>query len=808
MMNFLFKPAPTNAIFLGDSISLHFIRCTSCIALACFFVVLPALAQLENVALHFSGAGEYIELPASPVQGNNDFTLEAKVTTVATILPGTFFRRLFVLSGQFNTSLPFTRFEVGENGGDLVLFWSDAAGSSSFNTISVGLQAGDCYHIAVVRRGANVEVFLDGNSVFATNTLGTLNTALFRVGHWHGNLTPMQDWHGEVDDVRLWGAPRIITEIQDFKDCIMGGSWPNLLVNWTFDQIPQGVVPNGSNSGANALDMSGNNNNGQLTFFILNGNTSNFISSTCKAPLTLNVTDLGSQSISLANICSGTGVHFCILQSNAPPPGLSGATVLWEFFDQGISTQWMPITSNPFPNNLCFGVQALDISAICLTSPTGFLDRKYRAIVIKGTPPLTCTYITSEHQLRIHCPVTDASITFTPSIPAPPNVALCEGTSYTTAVSLNSSDAFIPSGLPPNGNLDVQWCINGIHDPALNNLPSFIFTDQPVFPDLCFEVKVSNGLCPQLTSNTCIPVDKMPMCGTIDVKSEPALMQDPNGGQYDYLICPGNDVELMMLNPADFKDCDAVWQFMFPSAGIWNDLNGIGNTIQNTGTLSQDSPPNPFSPWVWPQGETCILYRIECRTKHYPLSDCVPCHSNQIQICLKQPKPAPVITATQNPICAQGAVMSSIISVSPFDPNCSYAWYCNGLLVGNGSSIVASEMACYWVEVSDGCFLQTSNPLNLDVCEIVPVIECPQDNPCACLGTSITLTSNIAYNNCGISGLLYTWTASSGLPLSGVGSQFVHDPDPNGTTYMLTVTDPNNPGCIGTSKPLTIEPCK
>mgnify|MGYP001450007417 CR=1 FL=1 len=800
-----------------------------CFMIAICLAFVPAMAQVD-VSLHFKGSppsppqppltGDYIELNNSPIQGNSDFTVEAKFTTVATApsFPN-FFRRLFVVSGQFNTGLPFTRFEVGEAGGDLVLFWSDVTLNSDIQTIPAGLLAGNCYHIAVVRQGASVRIYLDGALLTIPPPavpLAGLNSSLIRVGHWHGSTTPEQDWEGTVDDFRVWNTPLTLPQILDYKDCAIGGTgWPNLVVNWTFDQAPP-VVPGGDNTTTTGtgvttvLDMSGNGNDGTLVNFTLNGPASNFILSPCPPLFSLDITDLGSQSISLANICSGNGAHFCVNQNGISVNGQQGLTGAdWQYWDIGISTNWTSVT-DPLFTGFCFGVPTLDISAICASSSTGYVDRIYRAVVTKGSPPNQyCTYITSERQLRIYCPVTNVSIAFAPPIPAPPNVALCEGTTYTTTVSLNSTDAFVPSGLPPTGNVGIQWCINGTPDPNLDDQPFFPYSGQPAFPDLCFEAKVSNGVCPLLTATTCIPVDKVPMCGIIDATPKPlVLMNDPNGGQYDYLICPGNDAELMMLNPLlDFKDCDAVWQIMFPitQPGVWIDLNGIGNPTQNTGTLPQSGPP---SPWVWPQGEICIVYRIECRPKHHPHSDCAPCHSNEVQICLKQPKPAPVVLVPQNLICAGS---STTLSVSPYDPNCSYTWYCNGIVVGTGPTYDADKTACYWVEVFDGCFVQVSDPVDVKVCEIVPIIECPQDNPCACLGLPITLDGSNTYNTCGVTGplpLIFSWTASS-PPFSGTGPLFVHTPDPNGTTYTLTVTDPNLPGgCSGTSKPLFIKPCQ
>ncbi len=772
----------------------------------------------KNVSLSFDGNADYVTLSPTPlaVSGNANFTFEAQFTIASpTTICNNNFRRLFALSGQGS---PGSRFEVGECNNQLKLYWVAANSTvipTGVTTISGTLSPG-CHHLAVVRNVNSLRFYLNGALLPYNGTLtGPLNTNIFVVGHWAGGATGGQDWQGEVDEIRLWNVPRTATEILDFKDCSLASSSPssNLVVSWTCDQ--PGVNPSGNNAGAVLEDMSGNNNDGTFAAvangFLLNTAQSNFVCSSWPPIYTLNISDYPIQNVSLVAICNGTAVHFCVSQNGQPitvPP--SGTTVTWWYHDAGSTIPQM--VSNPIFTGFCFGVPigVIDISAICASSTTGYVDRQYWATISK-TPPgssLTCTYATSCHQLRIYCPVTNASIVLNPVIPTSPIIALCEGTNYATNVSVATPHTFVPSGVAPTGDLSIQWCINGLPIGTLTDMGSFPYSGVAVFPDLCFEAKIQNGVCPLFTTKTCIPVDKVPMCGIIDAVPELALMSDPTPSSYDpydYLLCPGNDVELMMLNPLDFKDCNAVWQFMFPTVGTWNDLKGTGNSTQNTNILPQ-LPPNPPSASIWPAGENCILYRIECRPKNYPFSDCTPCHSNTVQVCLKTPKPAPVISAVQNPICIGGA---TVISVSPYDPNCTYTWYCNGLVVGNGPSINAIQKACYWVEVFDGCFIQTSNPLNLEVCEIVPIIECPQDNPCACLGVPITLIGCNSYNSCGNTGSLplsYSWSASPG-GLTGTGCQFVHTPDPGGTTYTLTVTDPNT-GCTATSPPFFINPCQ
>lgn len=770
------------------------------------FALLANLLQAQdNLALDFKGStfnnpnGDYIESNPSPVTGNANFTVEGWFMTTGGALTGQAFRRLFSLSSTT------TRFEIGEDGTNLILFLNDVNFNSSFNVLAP-ISPSIWHHLAVVRNGAAVQVYLDGVSIGQSlPPLGPLNINLFRVGHWGGGTTPTQDWEGQVDEVRLWNTARTQAQILDSKDCSISvtGVSPDLLVNWTFDQMPQGVVPGGNNSGATAVDMSGNGNHGALINFTLNGPTSNFVRNTCPPYFTLNINDLGSQTNPLTAICNGDGAHFCINQNGTQVNLNNVSSIGWEYFD-AIVGQWTAITGNAAFVGYCFGVPSGNsaLSFSCNNS-TGYLDRKFRAKITVGTGAQTCTYTSSEYLLRIDCPVSNASIGLAPQIPNSPNIALCEGTSYSTTVSLSSTHTFIPSGLPTNGNLDIQWCINGVYDPSLDDLPSFVYSGQPSFPNLCFEAKVKNGVCPTYKVNICIPVDKQPMCGLIDQIS--GLAQQPGGGQYDYLICAGGEAQIAMNNALDFKDCDAVWQYHFDTdpVGTWHNLLGTSNPVQNTNTL-----PQSLSPYLWPPTATCITYRIECRPKHYPFSDCLPCHSNEVEICLTPPLQKPTICLAPMQFCQNNAAQ---LSVCPFDPAViQYDWYCNAIYLGSGPTIPATQAACYWLEAFDGCMRLESDKACLEECAIIPVIECPLGSPCVCLGEPVTLSgcnSVITCQNTGPLPLTYTWSSNGAPCVAGGpnGCECTTIPDPGGTTYTLTICDPNL-GCCWTET-FYIKPC-
>jgi len=225
-----------------------------------------------NRALDFDGVDDQVSLAPAPVTGNSDFTAEAIFTSTAT---GTNtscsgnFRRLITLSG------PGSRFEVGECGGFLNLYWFD--GSSSFGPTqlsTVNVRDGVCRHLAAVRSGDQVEVFLNGVSIFTGSGVNPLNTNLFRLGQWGGPLAPGENWQGTVDEVRLWNYPRTAAQINAFQNCPLLGNESGLLVYWPMEQgIPIGNNP----TVTQAIDATAGIDNGILNNFALTGAHSNWV---------------------------------------------------------------------------------------------------------------------------------------------------------------------------------------------------------------------------------------------------------------------------------------------------------------------------------------------------------------------------------------------------------------------------------------------------------------------------------------------------------------------------------------------------
>lgn len=780
----------------------------------------------QNVAMHFDGDNDWIFV--NPINNHNpagDFTVEMWFQSTATNITGGNcsgnFRRLF------SVGAPNDRFEVGECDGILSVFLNPGPGTVQ-STINVRDNQWHC--IAAVRSGPVIDIYYDGNPVAALSGLaaGTFSGTRFTVGHWPGGLTPGQDWQGYVDEVKFWSTALSPTDLTACSACLLPCNEPNLTLYWHFDE----GIPNGNNTALTQVDdCTANNNNGNIFLaavsppaFALTGTVSNFVPSSAPvlypdyANLHVKLTDPTQSGISIAGICEGEPVHFAIVDANGTPVSASGnATVQWQYSDDCTFGSPVNIPGSGSPSALFSGFSFVSppnnavLNCAGLTgapTPNGFVDRCFRAIITVNNGITSCSYVVDAAQLRICCKVPPVSLNVTP--PGP----LCEG----DVVTFTSTISGIPAPSSSN-NYQISWCvtINGtptnLTGPLYDNQLSISYGAVTLVPGTyCFKATVSNCLCPPVTLQQCFTVDPKPVCGTIKVVlPNAALTPDPDGNPDHWLICPYNTAELMEDLP--FTNCIPIWQFMFPNAapGVWTDL-GVSNGMQNTNILPQLKPGG--SPYLWPSApnfpvfpvdETCIVYRIECRPYSYPNSGCPPCYSNEIRICLKQPPAPPSIAVSPTQLCKNGGGLFNF-TVQSTDPNCTYEWYSNGLLVGFGDFLNTPNAGCYWVTCNDGCFTTASNKLCVDLCEVVAAISCPMPD-CPMLGDVITLdAAQFSFSTCNLPlTYMWSWIDMNGMLQTSTSSIITDIPAMCGTVYTLTVTD--SLGCSDTTQ-VEIVPCK
>ena len=735
---------------------------------------LPA-QSCDDTVLDFDGVNDVVQLAPSPITGNSAFTVEARflstATSGSTSCSGNF-KRLFSFIGTGR------RIEVGECGGNPSIYWASSA--SSLGPVSFGsnIRDGSCHHLAMVYTGTNLVIYLDGVSVHTVSIPGNFSPlSTFRAGQWGGGLTPNENWKGTIDEVRLWNVARTQAEIDANRALRLTGTEPDLEAYW---QMEDGI-PAGNNTAISMInDLTGNANHGALiNFSLMPGTASNFVCTGCN-PVEVIIKDYATRTIDLQEICSGDPVHFCLaFGGNIPTTNASCYDVLWEYND---GAGWTPLPSGTF-SGICFPVAAGEITIDCSTSPTGSVERYYRATI---TTPAGCIYTSNEYLLKICCPLSPVSITLTP------NTALCEGDNAQIAVSLNSPDPFVAN---PAGEVDILWSLPD--GTTMSNQTTFNYqVNSASPPQVCFNVVVTNCAAKSVSASACITVDKQPVCGTITGMPVPANLIPDQSDPDLYYICPGDDAAVGVDMP--FMDCHKNWQYSFDQV-TWTPL-GISNNVQNTNILPS---------YYWPIGATSIYYRIECRPISSP-SGCVPCNSNVIEIRLLT-VPLPVNILGDNQICKGDF---STLTLSGSSSNLQYTWLWNGKVVGTGTSYTATEAGCYWVEITNGCQVTETPKFCVEVCEIIPIISCPlAPNECAKLGDPITITasdSNFAEPSLSCAnnaGFIYTWTwiDGNGNAQTFTGATLTDTPPSSGTTYHLDIYDPNS-GCSATDE-ITIIPC-
>lgn len=490
-----------------------------------------------------------------------------------------------------------------------------------------------------------------------------------------------------------------------------------------------------------------------------------------------------TQTNILDQICNEDAVHFCLSYGGAIPPYNGVDNITWEYNDN--NSGWQDELDSDF-DKFCFVAQSGKVSIDCASSQTGFTERIYRA-KINVVDPISldnCEYTSDEDTLLICCPIDPTS-----SISILTNTQMCEGDTQTVQIALNSND-FVET-IASNSYINIDWKINGNADASLNNTTAFNHFLTAGITDYCFEATITNCGGKQLVVTECIQIDPKPICGTIIGLPTPATLTQINTNPKEYTICPYNDASIGIDQP--FLNCTPQWQYSY-DLSTWNDL-GYSNTVQNTNVIPSH---------LWPSNTDAIYYRISCQPLSI-LSACEPCNGDTLKIKLRA-APDTVMIAGNSPVCSGSNTTLTVTNPQTgANPPVSYTWLNNGVVVGTGTSYLASQEGCYWVEASDGCQVTPSAQFCLDVCDVEPIISCPlMPNECAYLGQSVTLSGCDSQSSCGNIGLSYQWTYDSGTVISTNGCTIEHMPATGGTTYTLTVTDAN--GCSASTTRF-VKPC-
>ncbi|MBE7441288.1 MAG: gliding motility-associated C-terminal domain-containing protein [Flavobacteriales bacterium] len=290
-------------------------------------------------ALYFDGVNDYVSLNSlAPILSNpsisSNFTVEFwmksnKFTQTHNSVT------LFAINtnSNFSDGLIISMGTQSSQSGQVSL--SDDAGIYDFTTAE---DIGDniCHHIAYIRSSTTGYLYIDGINVGSHfTTYSILSTDKVSIGQEWDFLTTTpttsQFYNGEIDDLRIWGEARTITQIQSNMNNELTGNEPNLIAYYNFNQGVAGA----NNSGINTLtDSSPNNISGTLNGFSLNGNISNWILDNCTNCNSLNPCNISSNFNSI-NHCLNDTTYFTDLSVDSLDNIINWQ---WNFGDGSSST--------------------------------------------------------------------------------------------------------------------------------------------------------------------------------------------------------------------------------------------------------------------------------------------------------------------------------------------------------------------------------------------------------------------------------------------------------------------------------------
>ena len=196
------------------------------IILASFFLFSFAFCQSgSNMAVDLNSnsisTGDYLSPGDVLNMGTNDFTIEVKVS-VDSFPPKSDYGSKIINKGLSTSGTP-------QNAGYGLRIWDDNGvnellfligdGSNIINLTTDSLLTATCYHIAAVREGDNVRLYLDGNLVADSNAQSVLdvNTDLFfTIGALSRQPIAIttEFFDGQIDEVRIWNVVRDETHIK------------------------------------------------------------------------------------------------------------------------------------------------------------------------------------------------------------------------------------------------------------------------------------------------------------------------------------------------------------------------------------------------------------------------------------------------------------------------------------------------------------------------------------------------------------------------------------------------------------------
>jgi len=204
--------------------------------------LVPAFAQdpaLPNLVLELDGKGSYVELPAGIFDGCTEATVEGWIK----------WKTLGNWSRFFDFGAPSRTMSVSQDGRatglEFEIWPRETDGSPPENAQRLSgrnvLQPGRWNHLAAVSGPQGMRLYLDGVLIRSNSFPGSFNTVgaggrnFLGRNVWSGRDLSVTDFHGQMDEVRLWDHARTQEQIRAEMFRRLSGREPGLLGLWNFD---------------------------------------------------------------------------------------------------------------------------------------------------------------------------------------------------------------------------------------------------------------------------------------------------------------------------------------------------------------------------------------------------------------------------------------------------------------------------------------------------------------------------------------------------------------------------------------------
>jgi hypothetical protein len=244
---------PKNTDHLHEDVAIMKLLNTTTAFLIALSLSPLAYTQVNN-CLDLYGNENYVIFLDVNDLGSSDFTLEAWVYLDAISPDGS----KIISKGLTPAGSPSNAgyaLRASKNAPDEIEFEIGHSDGSTARVFYNGIATGQWYHVAGVRSGLNIYLYLDGvlvaqdvtSVVFNVNTNMPLSFGAFDRGPSNPPVSEYLD--GRLDEVRMWSAAKTQTDIFDMKDCAITTAQTNLLSVHNMNESGSWVAYDSSTNG-------------------------------------------------------------------------------------------------------------------------------------------------------------------------------------------------------------------------------------------------------------------------------------------------------------------------------------------------------------------------------------------------------------------------------------------------------------------------------------------------------------------------------------------------------------------------------